>query len=325
MAREIHIDIYRSGDELPVLGGSNFFHSRELFHIYASTPRHTPFMIVARGEGGAELGHLLAVVRTRLSWMPPYAYWHCRVLGEGDYAEGCDKVEVFGAMLEALAERMQRNALYIEMSHLSEKMFGYREFRQCGFFPVKWMSIHNSLHSKRAEERMSAKTLHWIEAAEAKGVYTVDVRAEEQLTAFLRLLRKHNKLKPKRFIPPDAFFRALMSSDNARMTITKVRDKTIGCAACVYSGGNAYLWYSAFRRKSYAILRPAYATTFAAIKRAEKEGCRHIFFLDVGLPFRRNPYREFILRFGGKPVSTYRWFRFNIGWLNRLLSFFYRS
>jgi hypothetical protein len=47
--------------------------------------------------------------------------------------------------------------------------------------------------------------------------------------------------------------------------------------------------------------------------------------MDVGLPFQKNPFREFILRFGGKEQSTYRWFRFGIRWINRLLTWLYRE
>ena len=48
-------------------------------------------------------------------------------------------------------------------------------------------------------------------------------------------------------------------------------------------------------------------------------------FMDVGLPFSKNPFREFILRFGGKEQSTYRWFRFSIRWVNKLLRWLYRE
>jgi hypothetical protein len=45
----------------------------------------------------------------------------------------------------------------------------------------------------------------------------------------------------------------------------------------------------------------------------------------VGLPFRKNTFRDFILRFGGKPVSTFRWFRCSIRWINSLLKWIYRD
>ncbi|MCI6550209.1 MAG: GNAT family N-acetyltransferase, partial [Prevotella sp.] len=32
-----------------------------------------------------------------------------------------------------------------------------------------------------------------------------------------------------------------------------------------------------------------------------------------------------ILSFGGKPVAKYRWFRFSIGWINRILTWIYKE
>ena len=51
----------------------------------------------------------------------------------------------------------------------------------------------------------------------------------------------------------------------------------------------------------------------------KQRGYRHLEFMDVGLPFRKHGYREFVLRFGGKQSSTRRWFRFRWNWLNRVL------
>lgn len=48
-------------------------------------------------------------------------------------------------------------------------------------------------------------------------------------------------------------------------------------------------------------------TVWQAIIWAWKHNYAHIYFLDAGLPYPNNPFREFILRFGGKPVAKYRW------------------
>jgi alpha-glucosidase len=58
---------------------------------------------------------------------------------------------------------------------------------------------------------------------------------------------------------------------------------------------------------------------------ANTDGILHFYFMDVGLPFRRHTQCEFILSFGGKPVGTYRWFNFTFGWLNKIVSWFYRE
>ena len=328
---EIKISVISNIEELPTTDNANYFHSRQLFELCHQTPRHRPYMAVAQTADGRVVGHLLGIVRYRTSWFPPYLYAHCRVLGEGVYSPELGnsipttREQLFGMLIDSLKQKLQKRILYLEVSHLSTKMFGYREFRRARFFPVHWMSIHNSLHSHTPEERISEKMKKRIDNAYEHGVSTGEVETDEDFTAFSKLLRQHNFLKPKRYVPDDAFFKGIQQRGDGRLFVTRYKNRVIGCSACVYSQQNAYLWYAAFRRKSFAVVHPDVLTIWHAIKDAHQRGYQHIFFLDVGLPFSNNPYREFILRFGGKPVSTYRWFHCPIKWINRLLSYIYRE
>ncbi len=322
----INTTIHTRLEKLPEVSDSNFFHSRLLFAISAQTPRMKPYMTVCTDEAGRVVSQLLAIVRYRTSFLPPFFFMHCRILGEGEYAEsGYRREELFGEMLQAITNRLNKRVIYIEVSNLGQKMFGYRFFRQQSFFPVHWMSIHNSLHSRTPEERISEKMQQRIDAAYEKGVTTGDVESVADFEAFTKLLRHHHWLKPKRYIPDDDFFREAMKTDACRLFVTKYRQHVIGCSACVYSQGNAYLWYAAFRRKTWLPLHPDTLTIWHCIKYAHSHGYQHINFMDVGLPFRKNSFREFILSFGGKPVSTLRWFRCSIRWVNALLSWIYRD
>ena len=164
-----------------------------------------------------------------------------------------------------------------------------------------------------------------IDNAHARGVTTEPVATESDFTAFSKLLHRYNLLKPRNYIPDDSFFRRLMSDEHGRLFVTKYHGKVIGCSAVVYSEGNAYLWFAAYRRKTYIHLHPDILTIWDTMKDAYERGYQHIFFMDVGLPYSKNPFREFILRFGGKEQSTYRWFRFSIRWVNKLLAWIYRE
>ena len=332
--------IYTSADSFPPgLATHNFFHSPQFFALCKSTPRLRPYLVTAETDGGRIAGQMVAVVRHRSSWLPPFIYRHCRVLGEGVFTAsdpavpaGADAsgvasdtvAEIFGIMLRALTDRIGSYMLYTEFSNLSSKMAGYRQFRECGYFPVRWMSIHNSLHSHAPEERISANMAKRIALACKRGVVTVEADGDDDFREFSRLLRRHNWTKPKRYIPADEFFRGL-HGDHGRLFLTRYRGRVIGCSAVAYSQGQAYLMYAAYRRKTYAWLHPGVHTVWNVIKTSYKRGCSHVVFMDVGLPFQKNAFREFILRFGGKPTSTYRWFFCPVGWVNRLLSWFYRD
>ena len=328
--------IYTTGDTLPEgLMDSNFFHSPQFFALCQQTPRHRPYMVTLADDDGNLMAQMLAVVRYRSSWFPPYYYMHCRILGEGVYKETSG--EAFEQMLNALTAKLGPRMLYVEVSHLSHKMFGYRQLRAARYFPVRWMSIHNSLHSRTPEERISASMQQRINNAYERGVITDEVKSEDDFKEFMKLLRHHNWLKPKRYIPADEFFHSfsglppvdakekIQLPEDGRLYLTRYRNRVVGCSAVVYSNHQAYLWFAAYRRKSFAWVHPRELTIWHAIKDAHSRGYEHIFFMDVGLPFRKNKFRDFILRFGGKPVSTYRWFRCSIKWINSLLSWIYRD
>ena len=314
------VTIYQHTDILPELTTGNFFHSREFMAVCEQTPRLKPYMAVVTGDDGSVVAHLLAIMRIRGSWFPPYLYTHVRIYGNNGSCAA-----YFDMMLKALTRLLQKRTLYIEISDLREKMFGYRELRHHGYFPVRWMNIHNSLHSRTPEERITEQQLQHIVHAQERGAITKPVETIEEFEAFSKLLRQHHWFKPKRYIPHDTFFREMMQRGLCQILITKYHDRVIGTTVTVYSEGDAYLWYSASRRKSYAPLHPNAVTMWATIKSAHAAGYQHIRFMDVGLPFRRNPYRDFILRFGGKEVSTYRWFRISIRWINRFASWLWRE
>lgn len=318
----VEISIIRKSKDLPQVAVDRFFHSAEYFRMVEATPGSTPLMAVARGSDGRVVGQLVAVLYRRGSLIPPYLFSQGVVVGEGWYVDDSTRHQLFPDMLAAMTHALQhRLCLYIEFIEPSSKMFGYRSFRRLGYFPISWMHIHNSLHSKKPEERLSDKMLHRIHIIGNSGLTVSQVENDDEADAVARLLRSHYRLRPWRLIPKKELLRQLSQSGNGRILATRWRGKLIGGSVLVYSGTTAYLWYLAARDKSHPMLHPRQMTMWASIKRAYDDGMEHIIFLNVGLPFRANRWREFILSFGGKSVGTYRWFRFNLKWLNKFLTF----
>ena len=337
------VDIHTGTTSLPSLPEGSYFHSRELMELCLRTPHHKPYMAVVTDDDGKVVACLLAIERYRTSWLPAQLHRQVRILGEGVYTVSTNtetdkekdmgngrsnhwsKNVLFSMMLDALTRKLSGRSIYIEVSHLSQKMFGYAPLRAAGFFPVRWMSVHNSLHSRTPEERITQRQWEHVTAAEKRGAETHQIKSDEDFKAFSKLMRRHHWLKVRRFLPNIQFFKGMMEGGHCRLLLTTYKDRAVGCTATVYSEGDAYLWFSASRRKSYATLHPNAVTCWNTIRQAHQDGCQHIRFMDVGLPFRRNPYRDFILSFGGKEVSTLRWFRINIRWMNRLASWLWRE
>lgn len=321
----IKTTIYTKTEGLPKLIEGSYFHSRNLMEICEAAPRQRAYMVVITNLEGRELSHMLGIVRYRTVLLPPFLLIHCRILGEGVYSDETQKEELLGEMLGALTRKLDNRVFYIEVSNISQKMLGYKQLRQTGYYPINWVTIHNSLHRRTPEERITEKLQHRIDHAHQRGAKTEIVSTEEDFKAFSELLRKHNIMKPKRYIPDDIFFRRMMEDTDGNLFVTKYHGKVIACAAVVYSEGDAYLWYQAFRRKTYRPLHPDTIVIWDVMKHAYENGYRHMRFMDVGLPYGKNPFREFILRFGGKEQSNYRWFRFSIRWINKLLTWIYRE
>ena len=118
-------NIYTKCNQLPPLKEGSYFHSRELMEILEAAPHQKPYMVVVTDEEGNELSHMLGIVRYRTLILPPYLLIHCRVLGEGVYADPATKDELLDEMLRALTEKLDNRVLYIEVSHMSQKMLGY--------------------------------------------------------------------------------------------------------------------------------------------------------------------------------------------------------
>ena len=320
------IAVYTHLEDIPAIEDNIFFHGKELFGILSSTPGCTPYMFVATDGEGRWLGHLLATLNRRGRLLPPYLYTTGNVLGEGCYRDEVTRDALFPELIHAVTRHFTRRlCLVIEFSQLSKKMLGYRHFRRNGYVPVNWQNIHNSLHSKAPAERLDPTFLRRLESRYQMGVETHEISSEKEFDAFYTLLRNYYRMKFQRFIPKKEFFRALLSSDRCRILTTRYKGRVIGGCAIVYDRDDAYLWYSASRRKTYRRQMPRAMTVWYALNHSHAMGKSHLRFMHVGLPIIGEPTRDFLLDFGGKPTSTYRWFRCSIGWVNRLLRWFFQE
>lgn len=325
----LKLTTYYRGNQVPVLPGSNTFHSTELFRIYEATPGYTPLLIVA-SEDGKPVAKLLAVIRKSARSFPPSLIKRCEVYGAGEYFdEQTDKEHLFSEMLQRLTDEALREAFLIEFRNLDNSMFGYKAFRKNSYFAINWLRVRNSLHNiKEMEERFSPSRIRQIKKGLKNGAQVREARTTEEIKSFARMLHHVYSNKIRRHFPNMNFFQQLeaqmVENRRGRIFIVTYKEKIIGGSACIYSDGSAYLWFSGGMRKTYALQYPGILAVWYALHDATQRGYRHLEFMDVGLPFRKHGYREFVLRFGGKQISTRRWFRFRWDWLNRVLIKIYK-
>ena len=289
----LKLTTYHRGSRIPELPGTDTFHSTELFHVYEATPGYTPLLIVA-SENGIPVAKLLAAIRKSVRLFPPAIIKRCEVYGIGEYFdETLNREAVFSDMLQRLTDEALREAFLIEFRNLDNSLSGYKVFRKNRYFAVNWLRVRNSLHNvEQVESHAFAKMLHYN--------YSAKIRRHFPSIDFFQLLEKQMPRK-------------------SRIFIVTYKDKVIGGSVCIYSNNSAYLWFSGGMRKTYALQYPGILAVWQALHDAKERGYRHLEFMDVGLPFHKHGYREFVLRFGGKQISTRRWFRFRWEWLNRVL------
>lgn len=327
--QEVCTRLIEQSCDLPEMTCNDFFHSVDFFKVIESTPMLQPVMAVAEDGNGTVVGHMLALVCQHRLLYTPVKYSHCRIYGEGDYDTSlADKDTVFALLLRCLTQRLRHGlCLYVECINISSKMFGYKSFRQNHYFHIQRQEIRNSLHSCPPVKRLSDRTRRHIAAAERKGVYTQTVTPHSRdMEEAVRMLRRHYCLKPGVHVPHQDFFDGLADNSHCKMIATyNAEGRMIGTCVVVFSGSVACLLALASRRKQYMRLHPNDYTVWKAIECAYEQGARHFCFMDAGLPFRKSPLREFMLGFGGKPVSKFRWVRIPLRWFNNILDWIYNE
>ncbi|MCD8203023.1 MAG: GNAT family N-acetyltransferase, partial [Prevotella sp.] len=185
------------------------------------TPGQWPYMVLAYDNDNV-VAYMLVMLRRRGSFIPPYLFTQGRIYGEGVYADGYNKEELFGEMLRAITKKLVRKlCLYIEFSDLSSKMFAYQTFRDNGFFPVRWMEIHNSLHSKEPEKRLTDNAKKHLAHAVKSEITTTVTNDEDSLNAFFKILKTYVSLTIRRDIPDQSLFIGLFDNHHCNLFTTK--------------------------------------------------------------------------------------------------------
>jgi len=319
----IKLTTYYAGNPLPEMPGNDTFHSNSLFHVYAATPDYTPILLTA-SEDGRILGKMLVVMQDNKKFFNLFNYRLCQVLGTGEYFDNTRRDEVFALMLNYLTEEILNYCHVVEFRNLKEALFGYKSFKENQYFAVNWLKVRYSLHSiTHVEERFSPSRLRQVKKGLNNGAIVRLAESREEVEQFTEMLQRVYSSKIRRHFPNRQFFQHLQetlgSEGNVRIFIVFYKGKIIGGSVCVYSSDNAYMWFSGGMTKKYLRQYPGVLAVWKAMADAKERGYNHIEFLDVGLPFRKHGYREFVLRFGGKQISTRRWFHFRWNLLNRVL------
>ena len=326
--KPIRLMTYRNGSAIPTLPEQSLSNSSELFQVYGQTPGYTPILVVASIDE-IPIAKLQAVIRRSVRIFPPSLIKRCEIFGIGEYFNDTySQEELFGLMLEHLTNEVLKDCFLIEFRNLPTALFGYKHFRRNGYFPINWIRVYNSLHNLSPEERLESKRKRQINRSFKYGVTLQEAQTEEDKKTFLQLLKLHYSSKLRKHFPDTKLFQLLTQGSTtgniSRIFTVKYKNRIIGGSFCMYSCDRAYLCFSFGLRKTFSWLHPNTMAIWEALIDAYQRGYPHFEFIDAGLPFQKVGYRNFILSFGGKQVSTRRWFRFRWKWINKLFTKLYQ-
>lgn len=320
------VEIYTHEKELPVLLPGNPLHSAEVFTMIKASGKAKPIMIVCRDEN-REIAHLLAVRHQGWRFIPFGLHTWYSVYGEGVYSEECkDREEVYALLLDKLFVIFDLRHTFIEIRNLSDARFAYDVLSKRNFFPRRSLRIYNSLHGRHPIERLTRSYRTHIRQAEARGVTYGRATTQAEIDEGIRLLRNYYATKIRRKFPNRKLIKTMLVDEKGNhsklvaLFVVRYNNRIIGSSLCLYTSERVYLAYSCGLRKRHPLLYPGIMAVWAAISDAHNFGYSHFEFLESNmLAGTHSGFINLILNFGGKQVSTRRWYHVQWNWMNKIL------
>lgn len=313
----MRVELFTTSSALPSLIEGNPFHSAWMFRLIEQHTEARPLMLAAYDDEG-EQGHLLAVKNRELRLLPPGIHTWYSIYGEGVYSPRCtNRQEIFALLLKKLYTLFDFTHTMIEVRNLSNQSFAYGALSGMNFFPRRSIRVYLSLHGNQHTKRLARTYRTYIRKAQSRGVTFGEATDAQEIASALGMLRLYYISKIKRHLPPASYLKALLAEERARMFVVRYKGRPIGCSICLYESGRAHLAYSFGLRKSHPLLYPGIMAVWAAITDAHSRGIDHFEFLELDTAGKG--YRNFILNFGGKQISTYHWQHYKWGWINKIM------
>jgi hypothetical protein len=323
----LKISTYTSSKNLPGTKGENTFHSEALFRVYEAAKGFTPIYFVAK-RNQKIVARLLAIRLCTFHFFKVPLIHKVYIFGNGEYFE--DKIEeadLFGEFLPYITKQLHNHASVIEFRNLSKGLFAYKYFRKNYYFPINWLCVRNSLHSDKLWDRISDSRKRQIKKGLNYGAQISEAKNMDEIHQLYRLLRKNYSAKFIRTLPSLSFFTYYFEQNELKPLfktfLVKYRDNIIGASIVICSKKDMHILYSGGLSKSYYKLHPGVLAVWGAMEYGKKNNFQHLEFMNVGVPFRRHGYRQFISLFGGKQTSTRRWYRIKWKFLNKIAAKIY--
>ncbi len=313
---------YRKEDLPPMVEEINFFHSPSSFDWYANSPTYTPLMLVAF-EDDEPVAAMFAVIVRINRFLRGKLFKRCFISQQpAFFKRKLPQIEIFDALITHLVEEVRNRVFLIRYENLANAIFGYKGFRENGFYSVKWINIRNSLQRKRKIwDQLSRTRKNQVNKALKKGIALEEFTSEGKLPEIYKLIRDTNHKKVSRRFPPyqyfENFFHHYVRKGKGKILLARHQGKIIGGIILGFEKRETvYCLYYWGKSKRYKLLYPTIFIIYQAMQVSENKGFNFFDFMDVNFLNKNAGRSRFLLQFGGKQRATRRWYRFNWGLLN---------
>ncbi len=321
---EYQVKTYYNKEELPPLNDVKFFHFVTSFDWNKNISYYKPLMFIVFRDNKPIASMFALIMRVNRFLYGSSLFKRCYISQQPSFfVEDINKIEIFDLLISSLVKEVENKVYFIEYRNLGDAVFGYKGFRENGFYSIKWINVRNSLQRKRKIwEQLSSTRRNQVNKAKRKGVVLEEVTSYEKLPEIYRLIDKSRNWKISNKFPPyqyfENFFNNYVADGKGKILISRYNEKIIGGIILGFEQKTVYVLYFWGKEKSYKLYYPTVFTIYSAMEMAEKEGYDYFDFMDSGYLNINAGKPRFLLQFGGKPKATRRWYRFN--W--RLLNFF---
>ncbi len=319
----LQVRTYYSKEDLPKLSDVNFFHFSSSFDWYSGIPYYQPMMIVIF-RNDKPIASMFALVMRINRFLYGSVFKRCYVTQQPSfYEKRVNKIELFDMLIKELIKEVKNKVLFIEYRNINSPTFGYKGFRENGFYNAKWINVFNSLQRKRDVWNQLSKTKkNQVNKAKRRGMSISEVTSIDELPEIYRLIDKSKNWKVFNRFPPyqyfENFLKYYVGSGKGRILVSKYKEKIVGGTILGFQHKKVCLLYFWGKDKTHKNLNPSVFTLYSAMVMAEKENYEVFDFMDAGYLNVRTGRPGFLLQFGGKSQATRRWYRFN--W--RIISYF---
>lgn len=322
------ITYYHTEDIPDNLPGEDVFYSKEMFYYFEHTPDYWPILLTAYDDQKV-IGKLMTVIHKSYHWFPPSIINRCFTYGTGEYFCNEDDAEyIFSEMLDYLTETLIKRTSIILFRDLTNPLFGFKSFREQGYFPIRWMRTVSYFNQGTPPgNQFSTSRKRQIKKALQSGAKVYSSTDPKDMIDFSEMLRTIYPYKTRKHFPCLQFLRSdynkKIAPNYSSVFIVRYKQKIIGGCVVIYSGKKAYMPFCGGMNKLHKHKYPGVLAMYAAIKEVHKRGYDSLEYMDAGLPFKHNGFRDFVSRFGSQNESSRRWFKVHNKLLNKILSMLY--